>query len=381
MAGGALCAVYAVTNLITGRMFFLAQNALLAAGFGTSAVLSARRRTEEAINYGFLPSIAVLLSFQTASLFVLDRPFSAFVYVPFVFLLVLQLAATFASRLHQILIPLGLTLLATGAALFRFRLLLAENIVPATGLLVVFLFCASLTLIGYQSGRRADREMRLRDDLVREVHHRVKNETMMLVSLIDDEIVLAKDPATIAALRRDRQRILAVLSTHRHLQNNADRQLLPLDDYLADVIRPFSGDLAPGAPPVQIATEPSHLEMPGSDAMTIGLIVNELLANAVKHGERDQRIRVGVTPGKPTGVVPGRPAGVVVAVCNAVASVDAQPNRVQDDSGGFGLEFVERLAQMMGGTLSIDQGEEFAVTVRLPQVRVALTTREERSTL
>ncbi len=116
--------------------------------------------------------------------------------------------------------------------------------------------------------------------MLREIHHRVKNNLQVIGSLLHTQADYSNDPATLAALEQSQHRVQAMALLHQHLYQ-ADRVgWVPLPTYVqelaAHLLDAFDAtahlhlDLAPLALPVATATP-------------LGLSLNELLINALKH--------------------------------------------------------------------------------------------------
>jgi two-component sensor histidine kinase len=363
IGGAIVCATYALVNLSSGVQIFLAQNILLTLFFLVTSGLLFAGRARLAIDAGLLPVITVTFAAQIGHLFVDSVEIAHLVYLPLLFIIAVQFAALFAVRLYQVVIPVSLSALAAGAICFRYWDTLVANVTAGSGIVVAYLVVVLLSLTTYFETRRADREVALREGMIREVHHRVKNEAIMLLGLIDYEIVEADSEQTRDALQRDRQRLVAVLSTHRHLIAPSEHRRISLDDYLNEIIAPIENDLRPRSAGQLIDYRPSDVELSSTDAVSVGIIVNELLFNAVKHGgnEGDARIFIQAEPvGK---------RGLLLRLENRRAS-EEQPSDTEAAGGGFGLAFVGQLVSTMGGRMTIDESDpaSFSVTVVLPSV-------------
>jgi two-component sensor histidine kinase len=360
IAGAGLTAAYAVVNVLVGEPIFLIQNLLLVAGFATAGVLIWLGRPIAALDAGFVPSVIVYMTFQAISLWTTGRAPSAFLYIPLLFVLTVQLCAVIGVRRRHIFIPTAASLAVASVGMLRFAPIIAAHPGPASGLAVVFILSTGLSLVTYRETHRADREVELRADLVREVHHRVKNETVMLLALLDSEIDAARSDETRQALARDRRRMVAVLSTHRHLLTADDRHAVPLDGYLADVIRPITVDLVVPDRRPMVHYSPCMRQVSSADAVTIGLMVNELLANAVKHSNAASAITITVAALEPS--------GIDLHVHNALPSDNAPSAGSVTPVPGFGLGFVQRLVASLDGSFTTDDTDGFSVRVRLPAI-------------
>ena len=348
---------YSVINVVNRSQLFLVQNALLVVFFLVATLAVRAGRGHLALEAGFLPALFVIVVLQLLSLWLGGVTIQQALYIPLTFVVLNQLSAFFALRLRQILVPTVITAIAGLAGLMLFWEQMITNPAQASGVLIAYLLVIATTLITYRQTRRASLEISLREELNREVHHRVKNEASLLLGLIDEEIEEAAGPDVAAALQRERRRIAAVLGTHKHLVAPAENRTLALDEYLTALLDPFARELSSRSHPVGINYTPSGITLQGSQAMAIGLMLNELLANALKHQSPDNHGEIDVE------VRRDGKEGVRMTVSNG----NATGQSVESVGNGFGLGFVKRLAETMRGQVQIRQSEFFVVEVRLPR--------------
>lgn len=121
-----------------------------------------------------------------------------------------------------------------------------------------------------------------------EANHRLANSLQLVAALISVEARAIADPAANAVLLATRDRIGAIATVHRHLSVAADAGLggdIDLDDYLADLVvalRDSHGDAGGRA----ILVEATPVRISAKKAVSIGIIVNELVSNACKYAYR-----------------------------------------------------------------------------------------------
>lgn len=208
--------------------------------------------------------------------------------------------------------------------------------------------------------------VRERDTLLQEIHHRVKNNLQVVSSLIHMQLRKLAEPAGKAALEECARRVSAIALIHEQLYQSPDYGRVPFSEYartLATNIFHASG-LSPGA--VSLHVEIDDLALPVDKAIPCGLILNELITNALKHAFPDERtgnLRVELrrtAPGQLQLVVADDGKGIPAGV---------EPRR----SRSLGMQLVATLTAQLDGTCEMrrEGGTSFRITFPLEEVPAA----------
>jgi two-component sensor histidine kinase len=167
---------------------------------------------------------------------------------------------------------------------------------------------AEIRSLGETFARMADlisaRESELRDSLmqkeilVREIHHRVKNNLQLVMSLLNLHARRIRDPAAEMAFTEARSRINALATLHRRLYESESLQQIDLKWFLEDLCTELRrGGLSRGRHIELTVDSPSEVIGP-EVAVPLGLLVTEAITNAYKHaftGRDGGHIKVTVT--------------------------------------------------------------------------------------
>ena len=132
--------------------------------------------------------------------------------------------------------------------------------------------------------RRQAELLREKDLLMRELHHRVKNQVQMATALLRLQARRAGHAATAAALEEAAQRLMTLTRVYERLQVSGSGDIDVgeyLDRVCRDTVEGMAGDR------VAIAVEAESLTLATERAFSVALIANELVSNAVKHGFPD----------------------------------------------------------------------------------------------
>jgi two-component sensor histidine kinase len=199
------------------------------------------------------------------------------------------------------------------------------------------------------------------DLLAREMSHRVKNSLAIVASLLALQARAAEDPAVQAALADARSRVEAIAGVHDQLWRQGDTvegegEGVPGELDLAPFLEKLVANLASGVPGQRLACTACPQRISADRAIPIGLLVNELVTNALKYAY-------------PTGTHPAggeirvraerRPEGLVVEVADDGIGLPAG-FEIGRSSKSLGMRVVGSLTRQLGGSLTIPAREKGA---------------------
>lgn len=227
---------------------------------------------------------------------------------------------------------------------------------------------AALTVLLAETFRRAvrratqerDRQIADRDLMLSEFEHRVKNNFQIVASMLDIQRRRVSDPATSEALGAALMRVDSIARAHRHLYRDGQGSEVNVSDYLKDLCNALSDALLLRGG-VTLACDADATRIPRDHAVSIGLVVNELVTNAAKHA----------FPGRETGAInvswKHKTEGgwrLTVADDGVGLLPELRPRR---KDGGLGQRLIEAFAKQAGGTLTtVSDSGGTHVTMDLP---------------
>jgi PAS domain S-box-containing protein len=203
--------------------------------------------------------------------------------------------------------------------------------------------------------------LREKEVLLKEIHHRVKNNLQVMSSLIGLQAGYIKRGADMQSALKDMQnRIKSMAIVHERLYQSMDFSSINFKAYINSLIANVFQSLGIDSGRIRVITQVEDVSMGINNAIPCGLLLNELLTNAVKHA----------FPG-------GRSGKVVVSM---VREDDGSFRlSVKDDGVGLpeggvdignskslGFNLLQILTKQIGGTLSVESGNgaEFIVTFK-----------------
>ncbi len=125
------------------------------------------------------------------------------------------------------------------------------------------------------SGREAD-------ERIHEAHHRVKNSLQLVASMLANHARHSPDRALAGELTEAARRVVAVARLHEHLQDTPEGPV-EVAGYLAEICGDLTATAGYGPDDQRVCLHSENAQLPAAEAIALGLIVNELVTNALKH--------------------------------------------------------------------------------------------------
>ncbi|HVP96778.1 PAS domain S-box protein [Methanoregula sp.] len=119
--------------------------------------------------------------------------------------------------------------------------------------------------------------------LLREIHHRVKNNLQVIISIIRLQKHQIIDPGTLAVLLDSESRVRSMALVHEKLYRSQDLAHIDIGDYLRTLTQYLFTTYSINQKQVTFHVEITNLELDINRAIPVGLILNELISNSLKH--------------------------------------------------------------------------------------------------
>jgi len=195
--------------------------------------------------------------------------------------------------------------------------------------------------------------------LVKEVHHRVKNNLQIIVSLFNMQIRKTTDPQTIEALKDSQNRVRSMAIVHEHLYKGKDSAHINLGNYIRSLGSVIFSSYEVGNRGVTIDLNIHDIYVDTNTAIPLGLISNELITNSLKYafkGKNDGMLSITATED---------PAALTLVVADN--GVGLAPEITLENQTSLGLHLVSTLTDQLNGTVAIDRMEGTKFTFTFPK--------------
>ncbi len=162
-------------------------------------------------------------------------------------------------------------------------------------LVVTFANVAAISMENARLFEQTRQGLRTKEVLLREMHHRVKNNLQQVAAILNMQRRRAKLPEVEQILVESVDRIQGIAATH-DLLSNTQLGMAPLDDIARKIVGIVRGNLVPPHLHIRFHIGAAPYHMPTEHATTLAIILNELIANAIEHGfEGRERGEIRIT--------------------------------------------------------------------------------------
>jgi len=203
----------------------------------------------------------------------------------------------------------------------------------------------------------ADKEL-----LLREVHHRVKNNLQVISSLLELQADCIEDPAARAVYAESQARIRSMALIHQQLYGTTELDSIDFGAYLDQLAMSLLQFHGGGGPAVAIRADADRVRMGIDRAMTCGLIINELVTNALKHA---------FEPGRPGTVTLGFRSDAGRHVLIVTDDGSGLPDGYEGNGDSLGMSLIAALVEQLEGTLRVESGGGTRFIIEFPAEEAA----------
>ncbi|MBK8519408.1 MAG: sensor histidine kinase [Ferruginibacter sp.] len=194
------------------------------------------------------------------------------------------------------------------------------------------------------------------ESLIRELHHRVKNNLQVVSGLLSLQSNRLEDEKARQAMDEGRNRVDAMALIHQKLYMDDELAAVDINDYLENLSSSLATSFGYKASSVITMVQMVRTKMDIDKAIPIGLIVNELITNSYKHAfteAKDPQIHIKLVE---------TAAGLVLNISDNGAGLDNGETK----SASFGMKLVHTLITQLDATMqvNVNNGTQYIITLK-----------------
>lgn len=195
--------------------------------------------------------------------------------------------------------------------------------------------------------------------LLKEIHHRVKNNLQLISSLLSLQSYSINDKAVKNAILDSQARVKSMSLIHQKLYKGTNLASVKMKNYFETLTDSLADAYIDDFEHVQIELQMNNIELDVDHAIPIGLITNELITNSLKYAFPENR------QGNITVQLRQEENSLILDVADNGIGMNNAP-KTSNFASGFGSELVEMLTQQLKGTMEQDYKDGFRTRIKFP---------------
>ena len=199
--------------------------------------------------------------------------------------------------------------------------------------------------------------------LLREIHHRVKNNLQIIISLLNLQSRYLKDQKVLAAIQESQNRVRAMALVHEKIYQSEHISEIDITEYISYLARYLFDFYGTDKHTIKLVLEGECIKVGINTAVPLGLIINELISNSLKHAFP------GGCAGKILIATEKNDEGIVIRVSDNGVGI---PEHVDTcNTGSLGLMLIQSLGEQLGAAISLDRkcGTSYTITIPRDNIR------------
>ncbi len=213
-----------------------------------------------------------------------------------------------------------------------------------------------------------DRRNAQNELLLKEIHHRVKNNLQILSSLLSLQSDSEQNEKVLGALQEGRNRVESMGLIHQRLYNHGTLSSIDMKEYVPELCEFLSDMVTNSHGDIFIESHVDDISVDVETAIPLGLIINELITNSIKYAKPiNQELHIDVRLW----------LSEAVTLCLTVSDNGANSNQPIDEtkSTNFGSQLISILSKKLKGKIEIDTSRGYATQIVFE--RFKLTPKSE----
>lgn len=198
-----------------------------------------------------------------------------------------------------------------------------------------------------------------KETLLREIHHRIKNNLQMVSSLISLQSHVIQDAASLKIFKETQNRINSIALIHQKLYQEKTFGSVNFSIYLKDIIASVFHAYQVNNSKIKLTQEIEDLQIGIEKGISLGLIFNEMITNAIKYAFPENRNGYLYISVKNVG-------HIEIIVADNGVGLPENLNIYKTES--IGMQLITSLTEQLGGKIEVDNSKGVRYTIVLPGI-------------
>jgi two-component sensor histidine kinase len=199
--------------------------------------------------------------------------------------------------------------------------------------------------------------LREKEILLKEVQHRVKNNLAVIMALFNFQKDSTSNEETKQALNEARNRVLSIAMVHEQLYKKDNFSKIHLEKYIPELIQEVLRS-HPIHSHTSIKKELENIDLDITKTIPVGLIINEVVTNSLKHGFKDQQVIPEIH--------------IKLSASNGWVNIELKdngsgfPEKIEKNPNSLGISLMESLTEQIDGKLELTSDSGALVKLSFP---------------
>lgn len=212
-----------------------------------------------------------------------------------------------------------------------------------------------------QMQQQIEQSLKEKEVLLKEIHHRVKNNLQIIISLLNLQSGYIKDEVTLKAVKDGQNRVRSMALVHEKFYQAEELTEIDFGDYVEKLSQFLYQSYGDKTDRIHVKVESDHVALDMDTAMPCGLLVNEIVSNAYKYAfpeavSGEIKIQLSKVDGK-----------VVMKIADN--GIGLPEGFSIENSESLGMQLIQALTSQVDGELAVsrEKGTAFTVSFTYPK--------------
>jgi two-component sensor histidine kinase len=245
---------------------------------------------------------------------------------------------------------------------------------------VALLIFSGVVYIGYREKQRSNKQLQLqrkeiiqqdqilqhltvdkdrlideKDWLLKEVHHRVKNNLQIVMSLLNTQSAFLKNNAALAAIRESQNRVQAIALIHQKLYSSSNVAYIDIAVYIGELVNYLADCYDAHDRGIRFEQQIEPVKMDVAQAVPVGLMLNEAVTNAIKYAFPNRHGYINIL----LGILDDD--NIMLNIADN--GMGLPPGFDIKEASSLGMEMMKALSKQLGGSFKIENNNGVVITL------------------